>query len=202
MSPNNASTQFLKSESESFRDQLWNKMSHQNSVKGNMMVEMADFSDCISPMAGLPNRVLTRSESNKRLGFTPRIFGMEKEDSQMSFMNFQPLPEFNKIVKEQSTRTLRSVKREANEEKAKKMEKEEKDPELIMPVLKKEESKTQKSREENKGKQVTKSKKTSEAPKKKKKKRRRDVIFKTILRECRRYFQVQLSDLTGFISSK
>ena len=35
-----------------------------------------------------------------------------------------------------------------------------------------------------------------------KKKRRRDVIFKTILRECRRYFQIQLSDLTGFISSK
>ena len=153
-------------------------------------------------MAGLPNRVLTRSESNKRLGFTPRIFGMEKEDSQMSFMNFQPPPEFNKIVKEQSTRTLRSVKKEANEEKAKKMEKEEKAPELVMPVLKKEESKTKKSREESKGKQVTKSKKTLEAPKKKKKKRRRDVIFKTILRECRRYFQVQLSDLTGFISSK
>jgi len=42
---------------------------------------------------------------------------------------------------------------------------------------------------------------SSEEPKKKRK-RRRDVIFKTILRECRRYFQIQLSDLTGFISSK
>jgi len=36
----------------------------------------------------------------------------------------------------------------------------------------------------------------------KKRKRRRDVIFKTILRECRRYLQVQLSNLTGFITSK
>lgn len=37
---------------------------------------------------------------------------------------------------------------------------------------------------------------------KKKRKRRRDVIFKTILRECRRFFQIQLSNLTGFITSK
>ena len=37
---------------------------------------------------------------------------------------------------------------------------------------------------------------------KKRRKRRRDVIFKTILRECRRYFQIQLSNLTGFITSK
>ena len=37
---------------------------------------------------------------------------------------------------------------------------------------------------------------------KKKRKKRRDVIFKTILRECRRFYQIQLSDLTGFISSK
>jgi len=36
----------------------------------------------------------------------------------------------------------------------------------------------------------------------KKRKRRRDVIFKTILRECRRFFQIQLSNLTGFITSK
>lgn len=37
---------------------------------------------------------------------------------------------------------------------------------------------------------------------KKRRKRRRDVIFKTILRECRRFFQIQLSNLTGFITSK
>lgn len=35
-----------------------------------------------------------------------------------------------------------------------------------------------------------------------KRKRRRDVIFKTILRECRRFFQIQLSNVTGFITSK
>lgn len=35
-----------------------------------------------------------------------------------------------------------------------------------------------------------------------KRKKRRDVLFKTILRECRRYFQIQLSNLTGFITSK
>lgn len=36
----------------------------------------------------------------------------------------------------------------------------------------------------------------------KKRRRRRDVVFKRILRECRRFFQVQLSDLTGFVASK
>ena len=36
----------------------------------------------------------------------------------------------------------------------------------------------------------------------KKRRRRRDVIFKRILRECRRFFQVQLSELTGFVCSK
>lgn len=36
----------------------------------------------------------------------------------------------------------------------------------------------------------------------KRRKKRRDVTFKTILRECRRYFQNQISNLTGFISSK
>jgi methionyl-tRNA synthetase len=35
-----------------------------------------------------------------------------------------------------------------------------------------------------------------------KRKKRRDVLFKTILRECRRFFQIQLSNLTGFITSK
>jgi hypothetical protein len=37
---------------------------------------------------------------------------------------------------------------------------------------------------------------------KKPSKRRRDVIFKSILRECRRFFQIQLSELTGFITAK
>lgn len=37
---------------------------------------------------------------------------------------------------------------------------------------------------------------------KKPNKRRRDVIFKSILRECRRFFQIQLSELTGFITAK
>lgn len=36
----------------------------------------------------------------------------------------------------------------------------------------------------------------------KKRRKRRDVIFKKILRECRRFFQTKLTDLTGFISSK
>lgn len=36
----------------------------------------------------------------------------------------------------------------------------------------------------------------------KRRKRRRDVVFKTILRECRRYFQIQLSSISGFITSK
>ena len=36
----------------------------------------------------------------------------------------------------------------------------------------------------------------------KKIKKRKDVIFKAILRECRRYFQVQVNHLTGFTSSK
>mmetsp|Transcript_12526 Transcript_12526/g.14347 ORF Transcript_12526/g.14347 Transcript_12526/m.14347 type:complete len:290 (+) Transcript_12526:185-1054(+) len=36
----------------------------------------------------------------------------------------------------------------------------------------------------------------------KKRKKRRDVIFKKILRECRRFYQTQLTDLTGFIASK
>lgn len=36
----------------------------------------------------------------------------------------------------------------------------------------------------------------------KKRRRRRDVVFKRILRECRRFFQIQLSDLTGFVASK
>lgn len=41
------------------------------------------------------------------------------------------------------------------------------------------------------------------APKPQKKRRkRRDVIFKKILRECRRFFQTKLTDLTGFIASK
>jgi len=35
-----------------------------------------------------------------------------------------------------------------------------------------------------------------------KKRKRRDVIFKRILRECRRFFQVKLSGLTGFVASK
>jgi len=37
---------------------------------------------------------------------------------------------------------------------------------------------------------------------KRKRRKRRNVVYKTILRECRRYFQVQLSGLTGFINSK
>jgi hypothetical protein len=37
---------------------------------------------------------------------------------------------------------------------------------------------------------------------KKPNKRRRDVIFKTILRECRRFLQIQLSELTGFVTSR
>ena len=37
---------------------------------------------------------------------------------------------------------------------------------------------------------------------KKRRKKRRDVIFKQILREWRRYFQIQLQNYTGFISSK
>lgn len=36
----------------------------------------------------------------------------------------------------------------------------------------------------------------------KKRRKRRDVIFKKILRECRRFFQTKLTDLTGFIASK
>ena len=36
----------------------------------------------------------------------------------------------------------------------------------------------------------------------KKRRRRRDVVFKKILRECRRYFQTHLCDLTGFVASK
>ena len=36
----------------------------------------------------------------------------------------------------------------------------------------------------------------------KKKRRRRDVVFKRILRECRRFFQIKLKDLTGFVASK
>lgn len=36
----------------------------------------------------------------------------------------------------------------------------------------------------------------------KKKRRRRDVVFKRILRECRRFFQTHLSELTGFVASK
>lgn len=59
----------------------------------------------------------------------------------------------------------------------------------------------EKSDEASKVKESDKSDSPSEGPKKKRKKRR-DVIFKTILRECRRYYQIQLSDLTGFISSK
>jgi hypothetical protein len=45
-------------------------------------------------------------------------------------------------------------------------------------------------------------KKSPPAAKPKKKRRRRDVVFKRILRECRRFFQVQLSELTGFVASK
>jgi len=33
-------------------------------------------------------------------------------------------------------------------------------------------------------------------------KRRKDVIVKAILRECRRFFQVQVNNLTGFVTSK
>lgn len=36
----------------------------------------------------------------------------------------------------------------------------------------------------------------------KKRRRRRDVVFKRILRECRRFFQTKLNELTGFIASK
>lgn len=36
----------------------------------------------------------------------------------------------------------------------------------------------------------------------KKKKIRHDVKYKTILRECRRFYQTKLSDKTGFITSK
>jgi hypothetical protein len=41
-----------------------------------------------------------------------------------------------------------------------------------------------------------------QANKPKKKRKRRDVIFKRILRECRRFFQSHLSELTGFVASK
>jgi len=36
----------------------------------------------------------------------------------------------------------------------------------------------------------------------KKRRKRRDVIFKKILRECRRFFQTKLTGLTGFVASK
>lgn len=45
--------------------------------------------------------------------------------------------------------------------------------------------------------------KPKRAPKtQKKKRRRRDVVFKKILRECRRFFQSHLNELTGFVASK
>lgn len=204
MNANNKSTSFLKSDSEVYKEQLWNNMNQQKSIKNNMFVDMVDFSDCMPPSITLPNRVLTRSESYKRFGQAPPNFGMQKDDSMMSFMNFQMPPETptlrEKPVMTKKIEKVEEVKEEPQPEifPLKKAESK-KEPKKEIKKEPKEEEKV-KPKEEGDLEEVKEVKPPKE--KKKKKKRRRDVIFKTILRECRRYFQVQISDLTGFISSK
>lgn len=129
--------------------------------------------DMISP---IQPRYLTRSNSNRK----STTIDLNKQASIDSFTSFKK-PSATKLPKVD----LVKPESEAEPEQRKTMDVSDED----------------KSEEAPKVKVSEESQNSSEEPKKKKKKRR-DVIFKTILRECRRYFQIQLSDLTGFISSK
>lgn len=214
MNANNKSTSFLKTDSEMYREQLWNNMSKQKSINRNMFVDMADLSDYTPPSITLPNRVLTRSESKMRLGQAPPVFGMQKDDSLMSFMNFQMAPE-TPTLREKSVKAKKIEKIEGNHhdtmeeimpkseimQKKKSIKEIKEEPKEESKEETKEEAKSPPSKASGSDLEEAKHQKPTKE-KKKKKKRRRDVIFKTILRECRRYFQVQISDLTGFISSK
>lgn len=167
-------------------------------------MDNVDFND-ISPMYGLPYKILTWSESNKVFGDTPSNMSMIQNISMKKDESFGSLVEQNlplevpnhqPVIKEVLDNKIASeiLKRAKITENIKKGDFKE---EIINDVnpMKVEEEKVM---EVKKVKNI----KGKGSNPRRKKKRRRDVIFKTILRECRRFFQNKLSELTGFISSK
>lgn len=176
------SSLFGKTESEMFRDSLFNGLNQTPINQGlqfNAFVQNADETDdAISPLP----RIVTRSSSTRNLQNL-----LNKQSSVSSLMSFKKPSEWktplrNESAKIQKTEHKTIVYDKEEEKSANKVNRFE-SPKQKTPT------KAKRGRKPGKG-------------SRKKRKRRRDVIFKTILRECRRYFQVHLTDLTGFISSK
>jgi hypothetical protein len=194
---NDTSVGMFKTESEIFKDGLYNNLKGKkpkiDHISTNFFVDNTDMYDMISPTPlGKP---LTRSESAKRLNITPTI---NKQVSLDSFGDFKmPDLKSGRSIKKSKDTSPRSTRRRPESPIKINLNEEEKTPIIKLervPSKKSEVSKTSSKMTPRNGK--------SAPEPKKKRKRRRDVIFKTILRECRRYYQIQLTELTGFISSK
>jgi hypothetical protein len=184
MKDNKESSLFGKTESEMFWDRLMNGFSQPSidqSLQFNAFVENADETDdAISPLP----KIMTRSSSARNI-----LSILNRQASVSSLMSFKKPSEWKapdrsepmKIQKEEHKTTVSD--KEENNKLVRKIN------EIAESPKKKTPTKSKRGRKPGKG-------------SRKKRKRRRDVIFKTILRECRRYFQIHLTDLTGFISSK
>jgi hypothetical protein len=178
MKDNKESELFPRSDSENIGNSLMNRFNHPPSITYNAFVDEADVTDeGISPLP----KIVTRSGSARKLKDL-----LTKTDS------FTALLDFKKPSMPEKVEPVISPKKVAKVASPVAEELKEEEEEVLKP-LKKSETTTKKPTK--KGRKPVKGKR-------KKRKRRRDVIFKTILRECRRYFQIQLTDLTGFISSK
>lgn len=202
---NDTSCSMFKTESEIFRDGLYNDLAGRkpkpNAISTNFFVDNTDIYDMISPTPLY--KPLTRSESAKRLNITPTV---NKQASLESFSDFKmPDLKSGRSLRRSKDRSPKSPNQYANRSPRStikiNLEDEEEEKAPLIRLEKVSSNRSEKSKISS-SKKTPKNGKSEHTEPKKKRKRRRDVIFKTILRECRRYYQIQLTELTGFISSK